>query len=46
MVSMIHTKTGMRPRVIPGPRMVRVVVTRLTAVAMVPIPVMKMARFQ
>ena len=45
-VSMIHTKTGMRPRLIPGPRIVSVVVTRLTAVAMVPTPVMNIARFQ
>ena len=43
---MIHTKTGMRPRLIPGPRIVNVVVTRLTAVAMVPTPVMNTARFQ
>ncbi len=45
-VSMIHTKTGMRPSVMPGPRMVMVVVTRLSAVAMVPNPVISTARFQ
>ena len=45
-VSITHTKIGSRPKVMPGPRMVSVVVTRLTAVAMVPMPVTKMARFQ
>ena len=46
MVSITHTKTGMRPSVMPGPRMVRVVVTRLIAVAMVPMPATRIARFQ
>jgi predicted O-linked N-acetylglucosamine transferase (SPINDLY family) len=38
--------TGIRPSVMPGPRIVSVVVTRFTAVAMVPNPVTITARFQ
>ena len=37
-VRISHTKTGMRPSVIPGPRMVTIVVTMLIAVAIVPDP--------
>ena len=45
-VSIVHTKIGMRPSVMPGPRMVSVVATMLIAVPMVPIPAMKIERFQ
>ncbi len=46
MVSISQTRTGMRPSVMPGPRMVRIVTSRLTAVAIVPSPVTRSARFQ
>ena len=46
MVRISHTKTGMRPSFIPGPRIVRIVVTMLIAVAIVPKPATRIARFQ
>ena len=45
-VTIVQTKIGIRPRVMPGPRMVSVVATMLIAVPMVPTPAMKTARFQ
>ncbi len=45
-VSIVHTKMGMRPSVMPGPRMVSTVATMLIAVPMVPTPARKTERFQ
>ena len=40
-MSIIHAKTGMRIMVMPGARMLTMVTMRLSAVAVVPIPLMK-----
>ena len=44
--SMSHTKSGIRPSVMPGHRMDTAVARRLTAVAVVPTPLKRMPRIQ
>ena len=40
-MSIIHAKTGIRIMVMPGARMLTMVTMRLSAVAVVPMPLMK-----